>query len=60
MARSLKFGFSEEVIEENVKILKDMGRSDSDARRLAEQHAKLSKKKLDRARDKRNQRSGSQ
>jgi len=53
MAAGLKFGFSQDVIDHNVKLLIDNGRSPDKARKIAENYAESSKAKLDKAKEKR-------
>jgi len=53
MASGLKFGFSQEVIDHNIKLLIDQKRSPDKARRIAESYAQSSKDKLNKAKERR-------
>ena len=53
MAGGLKFGFSSDVVNHNIQLLIDNGRTPDKARQIAENYASASKKKLVKAKEKR-------
>jgi len=53
MAGGLKFGFSQDVIDHNVKLLVDQGRTPEKAKSIAENYAESSRTKLDKAKERR-------